>query len=59
MVRAVGAQKIVHGSDMPLMDPAFQIGRVTKAEISDAEKQTILVGNARRLYFGGREIGRS
>jgi predicted TIM-barrel fold metal-dependent hydrolase len=57
MVREVGAHKIVHGSDMPLMDPAYQIGRVTKAEITDQEKETILVGNARRLYFGGQPIG--
>ncbi|MCC6444844.1 MAG: amidohydrolase family protein [Armatimonadetes bacterium] len=50
MVAEVGSRQIIHGSDMPLMDPAYQLGRVTKADISDEAKRDILANNARRVF---------
>lgn len=50
MVEEVGADRIVHGSDFPLMDPGYQLGRVIYAEISEEDKWKILRDNARRLF---------
>jgi predicted TIM-barrel fold metal-dependent hydrolase len=50
MVDEVGADRIVHGSDFPLMDPGFQLGRVIYADISEEDKRKILRDNAIRLF---------
>ena len=49
LVEAVGAEKILFGSDTPLHDLAFQIGRVLFADISDEDKAGILGLNALRV----------
>jgi len=49
LVEAVGADRIVHGSDCPLMDPGFQLGRVLAARLSPADRKKILHDNAARL----------
>ncbi len=49
LVREVGAEKMVFGSDTPFLSPAGQLGRVLYAEISDDDKQRILAGNARGI----------
>jgi predicted TIM-barrel fold metal-dependent hydrolase len=49
LVEGVGAEKVIYGSDMPLMDPRCQIGRIITARLLDADKQLILRENARRL----------
>ena len=49
LVRDVGSEKIVFGSDTPFLSPAGQLGKLLYAEISDEDKQRILGGNARRL----------
>jgi predicted TIM-barrel fold metal-dependent hydrolase len=50
LVAEAGADRIVHGSDAPLMDPGYQLGRVLAAKLSAAEKEKILYSNAARLF---------
>ena len=49
MVARVGAERVVFGSDMPLLDPWTQLAKVTQADISADAKQMILGGNMARL----------
>ena len=49
LVAGAGAERVVFGSDTPLMDPRPQIGKIITADISDAAKRLILGENARRL----------
>lgn len=49
MVREVGAEKVVFGTDAPLQTHDFQMGCVIGAKISDEEKKLILRDNALRL----------
>lgn len=44
-VAELGAQRILFGTDMPLLDPHTQLAKVTGADLSDADKQAILGGN--------------
>ena len=54
LVAEAGAGRIVHGSDAPVMDPAYQLGRVLAARLPAEDKRKILFENARRLFrFGG------
>jgi len=48
-VRQVGPDRVLFGSDIPLLDPAAQLGRIALAEIEEAEKEMILALNAKRL----------
>jgi predicted TIM-barrel fold metal-dependent hydrolase len=49
MVREVGAERVVFGTDQPFIDPRPQLGRIAFAKIADAERRLILGGNAARL----------
>jgi predicted TIM-barrel fold metal-dependent hydrolase len=49
LVNEVGADRVLFGSDMPLMDPRAQLGKIITARISDEAKRLILGENARRL----------
>ena len=49
LVQTVGPQRVLYGSDIPLMDPRFQIGKVLTADIPDSAKRLIIGGNAERL----------
>lgn len=49
MVRQVGAQKVVFGTDAPLQGHIFQMGCVIGAKITDEEKRLILRDNALRI----------
>jgi predicted TIM-barrel fold metal-dependent hydrolase len=49
LVDEAGADRVLFGSDVPLMDPRPQIGKIITARISDEAKRQILGGNARRL----------
>jgi predicted TIM-barrel fold metal-dependent hydrolase len=40
---------VLFGSDIPLLEPAAQLGRIAYAKIEEAEKQKILGLNIRRL----------
>ena len=50
MVARVGAERILHGSDNPFLDPRPPLGRVLMARISDEQKRLILGLNAKRLF---------
>jgi len=49
LVEGAGEDRVLFGSDMPLMDPRIHIGRVVTAEISDIAKEKILGLNASNL----------
>lgn len=49
LVNEAGADRVLFGSDIPLMDPRPQIGKIITAAISDEAKQLVLGGNASRL----------
>lgn len=49
LVNEAGADRILFGSDIPLMDPRSQLGKIITANISDDAKCQVLGGNARRL----------
>ena len=49
LVDGVGAERVLFGSDLPLMDPRIHIGRVLCARIDDQSKAQILGANAARL----------
>ncbi|MCX6047177.1 MAG: amidohydrolase family protein [Chloroflexi bacterium] len=49
LVNEAGADRVLYGSDMPLMDPRSQIGKIITATISDEAKRQILGSNACRL----------
>jgi predicted TIM-barrel fold metal-dependent hydrolase len=40
---------VLYGSDLPLMDPRPQLGKIITARISNRDKRLILGENARRL----------
>jgi uncharacterized protein len=49
LVARAGADRILYGSDLPLMDPRAQLGKIVTADIDDCAKQLILGENARCL----------
>lgn len=48
-VAELGPERILFGTDMPLLDPHTQLAKVTGADISDEDKRLILGGNVARL----------
>ena len=48
-VEEVGAGRVLFGSDIPLLDPASQLGRIAYAKISEEDKEMILGQNIQRL----------
>ena len=48
-VEAVGPERIVFGSDLPLLDPHVQLAKITGARISSQAKRLILGENMSRL----------
>jgi predicted TIM-barrel fold metal-dependent hydrolase len=53
-VEAVGPERVIFGTDMPLLEPFSQLAKVTTAEISQEAKELILGGNMARLLGLGR-----
>ena len=49
LVTEAGADRVVFGSDVPLMDPRSQLGKIITAGISDDAKRLVLGENAKRL----------
>jgi uncharacterized protein len=49
LVSEAGADRVLFGSDLPLMDPRPQLGKILTADISDGAKQQIVGLNAGRL----------
>jgi hypothetical protein len=50
LVDLVGAKKVLHGSDCPMFDLAFELGRIALSDLSSKEKRTICVRNALRIF---------
>lgn len=49
MVREVGSERVVYGSDAPMRDPAPQFGWVAFADIDEQDKRNILGRNMQRI----------
>ena len=49
VVQSVGAERVLFGSDMPLLDNAHQLAKIVMADLSAEEKQKVLGLNAKRL----------
>ena len=49
LVEEGGADRVIFGSDIPLMDPRTQLGKIITADISDEDKRLVIGGNAKRL----------
>jgi predicted TIM-barrel fold metal-dependent hydrolase len=49
LVNEAGAERVLLGTDMPLLDPRAQLGKIITAHISEDAKRKILGENARRL----------
>jgi len=50
LVRGVGAERVLFGSDLSLLPPEKTLGMIMDSEISDLEKEAILYRNALRLF---------
>ena len=50
LVDLVGADNVLFGSDFPMFDLAFELGRVTFSELTPAEKNAVCGGNALRIF---------
>ncbi|MFC2019545.1 amidohydrolase family protein [Chloroflexota bacterium] len=49
VIQLVGADKILFGSDYPLLSPSRLLGEVDSLGLAGADRESILSGNARRL----------
>jgi len=49
-VDAIGADKILFGSDLTLLNPAHAIGMIIEADISKSDKEKIFYLNAERIF---------
>ena len=50
MARAIGAERILFGSDYTMMDQELMLGVVVGASLSIPEKENILYNNAKALF---------
>ena len=50
MVHAVGADRVLFGTDLPFLDPRPQVGRVAFAKLTDDEKRQVFGLNAARIF---------
>jgi hypothetical protein len=50
LVQLVGADKILFGSDFPMFDLAFELGRVRYGELTQGDKAAICSENAYRIF---------
>lgn len=57
-VLTVGAERVVFGTDMPLLEPQVQIQKVYAAQLDPVPRRLILGGNAARI-FGLSNEGRN
>jgi len=63
IVSQVGADRVLFGTRLPYLEGGVSVGRVLYADLSDADKRMIALGNAERLLaanriFSGEEGGR-
>ena len=50
VVSEIGAERVMFGSDMTLLNPSWTLGMVESAGLSAEKKELILYGNASRLF---------
>jgi hypothetical protein len=50
LVEWVGTAKVLYGSDFPMFDLAFEVGRVLLSDLSLDDKRAICSGNAARVF---------
>ncbi len=48
-IEAIGAERILFGTDTPLLDPHAQLARVIGADLTDSDRALILGENLARL----------
>ena len=48
-VKVAGADRVLFGTDMPLLDGIQQLAKIATADISEEDKKKVLGGNAARL----------
>ena len=48
-MRTAGAQKVIFGTDVPLLDPWPQLAKVRQVEVSDEDRALLMGGNILRL----------
>jgi len=55
-VKALGALRVLYGSDLPFHNPAVEMARVTFAEMSEEDRKMVMGESAQRLFasLGGR-----
>ena len=46
----LGAERILFGTDMPLLHPAWALGMIESADITSREREMILYDNARQIW---------
>ena len=51
LVNEAGADRVLFGSDIPLMDTRAQLGKIITADISDEAKRLVLGENASRILW--------
>lgn len=57
-VRVIGPERVLWGSDMPMIDPWINIERIRSAEISASQKELILGRNILRIVSHGQDTVR-
>jgi len=50
LIRTIGPERILFGSDYPWINPKKDIERIKDLDISEKDKNLILGGNALRLF---------
>jgi hypothetical protein len=58
LVAGVGAERVIFGTDMPLIDPFFGYAKVMGTELSEEEKALILGGNILRLVEHSNKLAK-
>jgi hypothetical protein len=53
MVRELGTDQVVYGSDFPFIDLRMSLGRVVFADLTDAERAAVMGGTMLRLLTLG------
>jgi hypothetical protein len=48
-IRALGADRVIFGTDIPLLNPWPQIEKVRQVKVSEAERDLLMGGNILRL----------
>jgi uncharacterized protein len=49
-VRELGAERVLFGSDFPLLDPSICMGMMEDSKISGREKELVMYKNAKRIF---------